>query len=232
MLKTYLLLDWIVLGIKHWINFQWRFLFGYGWTSKIFLRVLQQNICFTLLKTNKVFILTKLHFSRPIQRSCAFKELGSISSTFYVRIFCTKFWCHKLENCVLGLKFWPQKFCTKNACVYCWWNRLLQMLKAATQKLEHLFFIFFSTLKKLCQLPKSLNIKVNAFSWIKLLIIFHWVSSSTLLHLGRDLGAVCTQTDWLPSQQHNNTTTTTSTTSAATKKNTKEKCYFGECLII
>jgi len=40
----------------------------------------------------------------------------SISSTFYERVFCTKFWDQKLQSCVLGLKFFGTKFlCEKGA---------------------------------------------------------------------------------------------------------------------
>jgi len=41
-------------------------------------------------------------------------HLESISSKFYARIFCTKFWRPKLQSWLLGLKFWRQIFCTKN----------------------------------------------------------------------------------------------------------------------
>jgi len=41
--------------------------------------------------------------------------LVSISSTFYVRIFCTRVFSL--------LRFWLwTNFCTKNTCVECWWN--------------------------------------------------------------------------------------------------------------
>ncbi len=47
----------------------------------------------------------------------------SISSTFYAHIFVQNFGAKDYKaSCVLVLKFWRQKFCTKNAHVKCWWN--------------------------------------------------------------------------------------------------------------
>ncbi len=40
-------------------------------------------------------------------------NLLSISSTFYMHIFCMKFWRQKLQNCVLGLKFFGAKISAK-----------------------------------------------------------------------------------------------------------------------
>jgi len=46
----------------------------------------------------------------------------SISSTFYVRIFCTKLWRKKFQSCVLGLKYFGAKISVQNEHVKCWCN--------------------------------------------------------------------------------------------------------------
>ena len=72
------------------------------------LLIVLQNICFTLPKTNKVFVLS-------------------------------------YENCIF-----LDQFCYSEVVL-----KQLQMEKAATQKLEHLFFIFFETLKKIMSTSKK-----------------------------------------------------------------------------
>ncbi len=46
----------------------------------------------------------------------------SISSAFYMFIFCTKFWCQKLQSQMSLELSCSICFHTKNACVKCWWN--------------------------------------------------------------------------------------------------------------
>ncbi len=58
-------------------------------------------------------------FERPLDVKVV---LESISSTFYANVFRTKVWRPKLRSWLLGLKFWRQKFCTKNVSVKRWWN--------------------------------------------------------------------------------------------------------------
>jgi len=45
-----------------------------------------------------------------------------ISPTFYVQIFCTKFWRQKSQSRMYLEKSCSICFCTKNECVKCWWH--------------------------------------------------------------------------------------------------------------
>ncbi len=47
--------------------------------------------------------------------------LVSISSTFYGRVFCKKFWCQKLQSCVLDLKL-EKKLPKRLSYEKRWWN--------------------------------------------------------------------------------------------------------------
>jgi len=48
----------------------------------------------------------------------------SISSTFFCTRLSYKFWRQKLQSWLVGLKFWLQKFLTKNVRKKRWWNWL------------------------------------------------------------------------------------------------------------
>ncbi len=45
-----------------------------------------------------------------------------ISSTFYVRVFRTKFWRQKLQSWKVTRESCAITFCTKKARIKCWWN--------------------------------------------------------------------------------------------------------------
>jgi len=52
--------------------------------------------------------------------------LPSISSMFYACIFCTKFWCKKLQSWNLTWGSFAICFCTKKVRIKRWWNWHLQ----------------------------------------------------------------------------------------------------------
>jgi len=68
------------------------------------------------------FVSLSLSRAQTLTLSLSLTHKESISSMFYALIFRTKFWHQKLQRWLLGLKFWGQKFCTKNGHVKRWWN--------------------------------------------------------------------------------------------------------------
>ncbi len=63
------------------------------------------------------YLEEKVTLPYPVQPYELAILLVSISKTFYACFFRTRFYRQKLQIFVLGLKFWRQKICTKNACV-------------------------------------------------------------------------------------------------------------------
>ncbi len=51
-----------------------------------------------------------------------YESLPSISSMFYAHVFLSKFWRQKLQSWNETWESCPICFCTKNACIKCWWN--------------------------------------------------------------------------------------------------------------
>jgi len=79
-----------------------------------------------------IFLQTITFDSKVVSSS----DLPSISSTFYARLFRTKFWCQKTKV-LFSLPFWRKKhFRMKNASVKCWWNWHLVEIKL------HVYFFF------------------------------------------------------------------------------------------
>ncbi len=108
----------------------------------------------------------------------------SISSTFFARIFRTKahFWHQNfVQSWLLDLKFWRQKFRTKNVCVKHWWD-WLQKGNEAWQKLMNEKDVEVEKLKKqLAEAEKQLRIQTQVrisnlenYSWI-------WDRNSSIL---------------------------------------------------
>jgi len=95
----------------------------------------------------------------------------SISSSFFARIFRANFLCQKLKNWLLGLKFWRQKFRTKNAHEKRWWNRhtvvcemssivrRAEKFKPDTESLNHVKFVQID--ETICVFPYVRDIKVR-----------------------------------------------------------------------
>jgi len=69
----------------------------------------------------------------------------SILSTFYIQIFCTKFWRPKLQSCVLGLKFFGAKTLAQNAGVKCQWNWQQNGLELMCRNLLNLSYFINTT---------------------------------------------------------------------------------------
>jgi len=56
-------------------------------------------------------------------------HLPAISSTFYACVFCTKFWCQKLQSWNVTRKSCAILFRTKKPCVKCWsnWHLMIEL---------------------------------------------------------------------------------------------------------
>jgi len=79
------------------------------------------SLCAGFLSQN-FFRVCKFCPRKSAQKLLVKWHLTSISSTFYTRVFCTKFWRQKYKSCVLGLNFFGTKILAQNAQVICWWN--------------------------------------------------------------------------------------------------------------
>ncbi len=79
----------------------------FGLEIVCFKAFFRQIVCFLNVLYNRIISITVICRKEQISES--------ISSTFYESVFRTKCWHQNLQSCVLGLKFWGQKFHTKNA---------------------------------------------------------------------------------------------------------------------
>jgi len=66
-------------------------------------------LIFTTKKSSRKWCLNFEFNLNSLSHFCWGIRLKSISSTFYARVFCMKFWHQKLQSCVLGLKFFGTK---------------------------------------------------------------------------------------------------------------------------
>ncbi len=106
-------------------NFYYLFFSGVYFTNIFRTRFPYENAFLAQKFCTKLAFWFEILAPKILYKKCVHKTLMklrqvSISPTFFARVFHLKthFW-HKnsVQSWLFGLKFWRQKFCTKNACI-------------------------------------------------------------------------------------------------------------------